>query len=118
MTESNSKKIFKKINEKNMQIFSLVIIVGISLLIRLYYFSQYQPGFSDDAMVYFWYANDIKILGQLPNHVLTHGGWPMLLSVFFKIFYFNNFWDYIALQKFVSVIISTITIIPIYFLCN
>ena len=118
MTESNTKKIFKKINEKNIPIFSLVIIVGISLLIRLYYFSQYQPGFSDDAMVYFWYANDIKILGQLPDHVLTHGGWPMLLSVFFKIFYFNNFWDYIALQKFVSVIISAITIIPIYFLCN
>jgi hypothetical protein len=118
MTESNTKKIFKKINEKNVPIFSLVIIIGISLLIRLYYFSQYQSGFSDDAMVYFWYANDIKILGQLPDHVLTHGGWPMLLSIFFKIFYFNNFWDYIALQKLVSIIISAGTIIPIYFLCN
>lgn len=113
-----TKSIIMKINEKNVSIFVLLIIVGIGLMIRLYYFSQYQPGFSDDAIVYFWYANDIKILGELPNYVLTHGGWPMLLSIFFKIFYFNNFWDYIELQKFVSVILSTITIIPIYFLSN
>ena len=118
MTESNTKKIFKKINEEKVQIFFLMIIVGISLLIRLYYFSQYQPGFSDDAMVYFWYANDIKILGKLPDHLFTQGGWSMLLSIFFKIFNFNNFWDYIALQKSISVTISVITIIPIYFLCN
>lgn len=113
-----TKSIIMKINEKNVSIFALLIIVGIGLMIRLYYFSQYQPGFSDDAIVYFWYANDIKILGELPNYVLTHGGWPMLLSIFFKIFYFNNFWDYIELQKFVSVILSTTTIIPIYFLSN
>ena len=118
MTETNTKKTFKKINEKNMTIFSLIIIIGISLLIRLYYFSQYQLGFSDDAMVYFWYANDIKILDQLPNYLLSHIGWSIFLSFFFEIFIFDNFFDYIELQKMLSVLISVVTIIPIYFLCN
>ena len=118
MTETNTKKTFKKINEKNMTIFSLIIIIGISLLIRLYYFSQYQLGFSDDAMVYFWYANDIKILDQLPNYLLSHIGWSIFLSFFFEIFIFDNFFHYIELQKMLSVLISVVTIIPIYFLCN
>ena len=106
--EKNSKKI----------VFSLGLIIGIGLLARLFYFSQYVPGYSDDAIVYFWYANDIKILDQLPNYLLSHIGWSIFLSFFFEVFSFDNFFDYIELQKMLSVLISVITIIPIYFLCN
>jgi len=106
--EKNSKKL----------VFSLGLIISVGLLIRLFYFSQYVPGYSDDAMVYFWYANDIKILGQLPNYLSSHIGWSILLSFFFEIFTFDNFFDYIELQKMLSILISVITIIPIYFICN
>jgi len=103
---------------KKILFYYLTLIIGISLIVRLFYFSQYPPGFSDDAMVYFWYANDIRILDHLPDYLLSNIGWPIFLSFFFEIFSFNNFWDYITLQTFLSVIISVITIIPIYFLCN
>jgi len=106
--EKNTKKI----------VFCLGLIIGIGLLIRLFYFSQYVPGYSSDAIVYFWYANDIKILDQLPNYLLSHIGWPIILSFFFEVFPFDNFVDYMELQKMLSVLISVITIIPIYFLCN
>lgn len=99
-------------------VFCLGVIISIGLLIRLFYFSQYIPGYSSDAITYFWYANDIKILDQLPNYLLSHVGWPIILSFFFEIFSFDNFVEYIQLQKIISVVISVITIIPIYLLCN
>lgn len=96
----------------------LTIIIGIGLFTRLYYFPQYQLGFSDDAVIYFWYANDISILGRLPNYVISSGGWSIFLSFFFAVFNFDNFRDYLTLQTLVSISISVITIIPIYLLCN
>ncbi len=99
-------------------IFYLGLIIGVSLIVRSFYFLQYVPGYSDDAIVYFWYANDIKILDQLPNYLLSHIGWPIFLSFFFEVFTFDNFVGYIELQKSISVLISVLTIIPIYFLCN
>ena len=117
MTNLESNRTSGKNIKKN-YVFYLVLIISASLVVRLFYFQQYPAGFSDDALVYFWYANDIKILDQLPNYVLTQIGWPIFLSFFFEIFNFNNFFDYITLQTFLSLIISVITIIPIYFLCN
>ena len=43
-------------------------------------------------------------------------GWPLFLSLFFTIFDSNNYLDFMALQKIISIIISSLTVIPIYFL--
>ena len=43
-------------------------------------------------------------------------GWPVFLSLFFSIFQFDNFMDYMFLQRLVTISISVATIIPIYLL--
>lgn len=43
-------------------------------------------------------------------------GWPVFLSLFFSIFQFDNFMDYMLLQRLVTISISVATIIPIYLL--
>ena len=88
MTDLEAKRTSGK-NNKKTQIYYLILIIGISLAVRLFYFQQYPIGFSDDAMVYFWYANDIKILDQLPNYLLSNIGWSIFLSFFFEVFNFN-----------------------------
>ena len=93
--EKNTKKI----------VFCLGLIMGIGLLIRLFYFSQYVPGYSSDAIVYFWYANDIKILDQLPNYLLAHIGWPIILSFFFEVFTFNL---YLLLAALITLLIGAL----------
>ena len=105
-------------NRSNNPYYYFILIIGAGLLIRFFYFEQYPIGFSDDSIQYFWYANDIKILNQLPNYLLSQSGWPIFLSFFFEVFHFDNFWEYIQLQRILSMILSIITIMPIYYLCN
>lgn len=62
---------------------------------------------------------DISVLGSLPqNYTLVNNGWPIFLSGFFSVFSFENSISYMELQRIISVIISTLTIIPIYYLCK
>lgn len=89
-----------------------------SLLLRLYYF-PYNVPLTLDALNYFFYATDTSILGHFPSgYNFPNNGWPAFLTIFFSIFHFNNFLDYMTLQRLLSVLISTLTIIPVYFLCN
>lgn len=100
-------------------IFSLIIIGGIGLIIRMYYFPYNVPLTLDSLNAYFLYANDVSILGHLPaNYAFNNNGWPLFLSFFFSIFHFNNFLSYMDLQRIISVILSVLTIIPVYLLCN
>jgi len=46
----------------------------------------------------------------------SNSGWPGFLSIIFSTFQSTNFMDYMALQRYVSVILSVITIIPVYLL--
>lgn len=89
-----------------------------SLLIRLYYFPYGVP-LTLDALMYFFYATDITILKNFPTgYHFPNNGWPTLLSVFFSIMPSHGFLDHMMLQRLISVIISVLTVIPLYFLCR
>ena len=94
-------------------------IIGLAgFLIRLFYFPEGIP-ITLDGTLYFWYANDLSVSGTFPdNSDLTNNGWPTFLSVFFYFFNSENFLDYMALQRHVTIIISVATIIPVFILCR
>ena len=96
----------------------LSIIGTLSILIKFYYFTPDLP-LLFDSLAYFTYATDISILKQLPNNYTpSNNGWSIFLSLFFTMFQFDNALSYMQLQRVLTIVISTLTIIPIYFLCN
>ena len=98
--------------------FFLIVIGLIGLVIRLYYLPFELP-IIYDGVDYFSYAVVTSQQGQLPNGWgLTNNGWPIFLSIFFSGFNLENFLDFIHLQRYLSIIISVLTIIPVYLLCN
>ena len=114
------------INDKS-KIFSknTIICLGIiglaGFLIRLFYFPEGIP-ITLDGYTSFWYANDLSLSGTLPANVfgvpVTNNGWPTFLSIFFYFFNSDNFLHYMDLQRYITIIISVITIIPVYILCR
>lgn len=121
--KSESEISYANLIEKKLDFFarnavvSLFIIGAIGLFIRLYYFPNNIP-VTADAIIYFWYAIDISIVGHIPGYLISNDGWPLFLSVFFSIFRFDNFMDYMLLQRILTVSISILTIIPVYLLCK
>ena len=106
-----------KIFSKN-TIICLGIIALAGFLIRLFYFPDGIPLILDGA-TYFWYANDLSVSGTFPNNAdLVNNGWPTFLSVFFSLFSSENFLEYMSLQRYVTIIISVVTIIPVFILCR
>ncbi len=97
--------------------FALLVIGFMGLIIRLYYFPFDLPVIAD-SIDYFSYAIVTSQQGQLPiGWGLSNNGWPVFLSFFFAIFDSTNFLEYTYLQRFLSIVISVLTIIPVYFLC-
>jgi hypothetical protein len=126
MTEKNNfsnEPIFDK--SKNLRKFFLknwyfhLIIIGIiSISLKLYYVNFEIP-FALDSLIYFIYAFDSSILGHLPeSYSPANNGWPGFVSIFFSMFEFDNPISYMQLQKSISIIISTLTIIPVFLLCK
>ena len=109
-----------KIFSKN-TIICLGIIALAGFLIRFFYFPEGIP-ITLDGYTYFWYANDLSLSGTLPANIfggtITNNGWPTFLSIFFYFFNSDNFLHYMDLQRYVTIIISVITIIPVYILCR
>jgi len=106
-----------KIFSKN-TIICLGIIGIVGFLIRFFYFPDGIPITLDGAL-YFWYANDLSITGTFPvNVAIANNGWPTFLSIFFYFFNSENFLDYMVLQRYVTIIISVATIIPVFILCR
>ena len=98
--------------------FALFVIGFIGLIIRLYYFPFSLPVI-DDSIDYFSYAVVVSQQGKLPiGWGLTNNGWPVFLSLFFSIFDSQNFLEFTYLQRFLTIIISVLTIIPVYLLCS
>ena len=95
---------------------SLICIAG--LIIRFYYTPFGIPVSFDGFTGYFLYTLDISILGHLPNYTLSQSGWSEFLSLFFMNFHSENLIDYTDMQRTISVILSGITVIPIYFICK
>jgi len=116
MNENFNIKQSKLVSLNNL--FFLLIIFSIGLIIRLYYVPFDIPIVLDGAE-YFWYANDMSILGQLPAGHMPHNNfWPTILSIFFAINPSNDILDFMNLQRILSVVISTFTVFPMYFLCK
>jgi len=107
---------FKTFSLKN--VLFLLIIFSVGIIIRLYYLPFDLP-LVLDAQYYFWYANDMSILKQIPIEYSAHNNlWPSILSIFFSINSSNNILDYMNLQRIISTIISALTIFPVFFLCK
>lgn len=97
---------------------SLAVIGIISLVMRVVYFEPSLP-LTVDALKYFFYAYDTSFLGHLPlNYSLANNGWPIFVSFFFSLFHFEDVISYMQLQRILSIIISTSTILPVYLLCK
>ena len=117
----NYSKLTQKLKYSNIEkktIFILPVICLVALLIRFYYTPFDVPITLDSFLGYFLYALDISILGHLPNYTLSQSGWGEFLSLFFMNFHSENFMDYMNLQRAISVILSGVTVIPIYFICK
>src|SRR3972149_237175 len=118
--QKNSLSFIEKFEEKisffsNNVVLSLLIIGIIGLFIRILFLHIEIP-IKDDNFLYFRYAVD-QITGySSETDVVYNNGWPFFLSLFFSIIPSNNFMDYMALQRFLTIGISVLTILPIYFL--
>ena len=81
------------------------------------YFFPFEIPLVMDSLLYFWYANDMNILGTFPNtYDLPNNMWSTIVSVFFTISDSNNYLDYMNIQRSISVAFSILTIIPMYLL--
>tara|TARA_B100000378_G_scaffold154504_1_gene124639 strand:- start:784 stop:2349 length:1566 start_codon:yes stop_codon:yes gene_type:complete len=112
--------------EEGSNVFSknVIICLGIialaGFLIRFFYFPEGLP-ITHDGSGYFWYANDLSISGTFPDSYplnFPNNGWSTFLSVFFYFFNSDNFLDYMNLQRSLSIMISVLTVIPVYLLCS
>jgi len=99
-------------------LFFLIIITIVGFIIRINYLPDNIP-LTLDAFRYFLLGMDISILGNLPIHYdKPNSGWPLFLSVIFQIFRFENYIDYMTLQRMCSIIFSVLSVIPMYFLAK
>ena len=104
----------KKLNKSYNVILSITLLGIIGLLVRFYYF-PYEIPFTYDALDYFSYALSMSQTGHFPNNwPLVNNGWPSFVSIIFANLNSENFMDFIHTQRILSVIISVLTIIPIY----
>ena len=98
-----------------------LFLIGIGLIgffVRMYYFPFEIPIFHD-SIDYFSYAVSISQQGHFPiGWDLSNNGWPTFLSIFFSIHSDGGLWELMYIQRMLTVIISVLTIIPIYLLCT
>lgn len=99
--------------------FVVLTAIGIiGLFLRIYYFPHNVP-ISLDGIDYFVYAAAIVQQGQFPDGILpTNNGWSTFLSVLFYFFHSTNMMDLMNLQRYATITISVLTVIPVYFLCR
>lgn len=94
----------------------LVFLVLGGILVRLY-FTPFQIPLSLDAIDYFAYSIALNRENEFPQgYLLTNFGWSTFLSVFFFNSYDSTMIELMNIQRILSIIISSMTIIPIYFL--
>ena len=110
-----------RMNFSNIQIVILLsILISISIIIRISILPSELPIYQDGE-VYFWYANDMNILKEIPiweKNTFPNTLWPTILSGFFSIISSDNFIDYMTLQRILSLSLSVLTVIPVFFLCK
>ena len=96
----------------------LITIGVISFVLRMYYF-PYGVSITLDGLDYFSYAMELSKTGKFPEYPnFANNGWPSFLSIFFSLYKSQNFLDYIMIQRYLSVTISVLTIVPAYLFCG
>lgn len=96
----------------------LAVIFFVGLVFRIYYFPHELP-LVVDSLSYFSYATETVSLGHLPTTwTPINNGWPMFLSFWFSIINLENTLQYMQLQRIISLSLSALTVIPVYFLCR
>ena len=97
-------------------VFIIIFLIGLGL--RLFYF-PYELPLIADGMDNFTYATAINFHGYLPNEwAPANIGWPMFLSFWFSLVSLDSSFDYMQFQRILSIILSSLTVIPIYYLCR
>ena len=101
-------------NEKSIKIIICLIISG--LIIR-FYFTPFNLPISLDGIDYFAYAVAMSREGIFPfGYLLTNFGWSSFVSIFFMFGQEQDMLTLMNLQKILSIVISVLTVIPIYLL--
>jgi hypothetical protein len=104
----------KKIDKNSIKI--LIILIFSAIIVRLY-FTPFNIPLSLDGIDYFAYAVAMSREGNFPSGYLqTNVGWPSFVSIFFSIMQDQEMITLMNVQRFLSIIISTLIAIPIYFL--
>jgi len=97
---------------------SLLIIFSIGIGIRFFYFPNDLP-LIQDGLDNFTYATAINYYGYLPiEWTPINNGWPIFLSFWFSVINLENTLQYMELQRIVSIALSSLIMIPVYFLCK
>jgi hypothetical protein len=106
------------IADKSKITISFLILFFIGLGIRFYYF-PYDLPLTFDGLDNFTYATAINYYGYLPLEWTSPNiGWPLFLSFWFSLINLENTLDYMQLQRIISIILSSMITIPVYFLCR
>ena len=114
----NQKDIILDNENNNFPIIQISILIIIGLCVRFIFFDNELP-LVLDSLTYFSFSHETKILGHLPEIItFTNLGWTYVLTFFFNIFSFDSAIDYMNLQKIITILISSLTIIPVYLLCK
>ena len=96
--------------------FFIIFFAGISL--RFFYFPHELPLIAD-GMDYFVYSTEIVSLGHLPTDwTPINNGWSIFLSFWFSIVNLENTFQYMQLDRLISIFLSGLITIPVYFLCK
>jgi len=86
--------------------------------IRIFYF-PYDLPLVIDGLDNFTYATAINYFGHLPTEwTPINNGWPIFLSFWFSIINLENTLQYMQLQRIISIMLSSLITIPVYFLCR
>ena len=97
---------------------SIIGIIISGLILRLYFFPFELP-ITQDSFLYFFYAIDTMLLGELPKaYTFPNNGWPLFLSFIFQLFDLDSVIGFMTIQRFTSMLFSLITVIPIFFLAR
>jgi hypothetical protein len=112
---SKNKKYFTKFSKYTWILAGIIVLASI---VRLYYF-PFEVPLSSDALYYFWYSSDIFQIEKLPSDwTPANTGWPIFVSTIFSIVNINDIEIQMSIQRGLSVLISIVTSISVYFLCK
>jgi len=96
----------------------LLGIISLALIVRFYFF-PFEVPLTADALYYFWYSSDIFLIGGLPKDWSpANNGWPIFVGFFFTVFDSKDVFTLMQIQRLLSVVISVLIMIPVYFLCK